>query len=140
VAYLFDTDAVSELFKPRPNARYVAWLQGVTRAEQFTSSVVVGELFAGALRARARAVHLRNIKERVLPALTVLAYDLEAAEIYGRIRAELEDRGKPVADGDLQIAATAISHGLVVVTGNIHHFERIRGILLDPILSESRGV
>ena len=45
MAYLFDTDAISEVLKPRPPAGYVRWLASIPREEQFTSAVVVGELF-----------------------------------------------------------------------------------------------
>ncbi len=48
MAFLFDTDAISEVLRRRPLPGYVRWLSGVPRAEQFTSAVVVGELFKGA--------------------------------------------------------------------------------------------
>jgi predicted nucleic acid-binding protein len=136
--YLFDTDAISELFKPQPNSPYVEWLRGVSREEQFTSAVVVVELFAGALRSRAPARHLKNLRERVVPILTVLAYDVRAAEVYGRARAHLEDTGQRVADADLQIAATAVAHGLTVVTGNVRHFERVPGLTIERVLADAR--
>ena len=91
MAYLFDTDAISEVLRPKPLHRYVRWLQTIPRAEQFTSAVVVGELFKGAFRSRNAARHLRNIESRVLPAVTVLPYDLEVARVYGAMQAHLED-------------------------------------------------
>jgi len=48
VAFLFDTDAISEVLRRRPLPGYVRWLSGVPRIEQFTNAVVVGELFKGA--------------------------------------------------------------------------------------------
>jgi tRNA(fMet)-specific endonuclease VapC len=136
--YLFDTDAISEMFKPRPNARYLRWLRGVRSGDQLTSTVVIGELFAGAFRSRARERHVSNIVERVLPLLTVVPYDLAAAEAYGRIRAHLETAGTRIEDADLQIAATALSRGLTVVTGNLCHFSRVPGLSIEPVLAESR--
>jgi predicted nucleic acid-binding protein len=91
VAFLFDTDAISEVLRRRPSERYVAWLRGVPRAEQFTSAVVVGELFKGAYRSPDAPRHLRNIETRVLPALTVLSYDVDVARAYGALRAQLEE-------------------------------------------------
>jgi len=44
MAYLFDTDAVSEVLKRRPALAYLRWLRTVSRGDQFTSAVVVGEL------------------------------------------------------------------------------------------------
>jgi tRNA(fMet)-specific endonuclease VapC len=138
MAYLFDTDAISEVLKPRPAAGYAAWLAAIPREEQFTSAVVVGELFKGAFRSSAAARHLENVEKRVLPAVTVLSYDVAAARVYGQVRAQLESAGRPLADADLQIAATALVHDLELVTGNVKHFKRVPGLRISPILAEAR--
>ena len=138
MAFLFDTDAISEVLKPRPLPAYVAWLRTVPRADQLTSAVVAGELFKGAYRSTDAARHLRNIEARVLPAATVLPYDVEVARIYGALQAQLEGAGRGLADADLQIAATAVHHGLELVTGNLRHFGRIPGLRLCTILDDAR--
>jgi predicted nucleic acid-binding protein len=138
MAYLFDTDAISETLRPRPAPEYLAWLKSVPREEQYTSAVCVGELYAGAFRSKARDRHLANIEERVLAAVTALPFDTAVAKVFGQIRARLEDQGAPLADADLQIAAAAIYHGLELVTGNVRHFERVPSLVLNPILAESR--
>lgn len=139
MAYLFDTDAISELFKPRPAAGYVRWLRAVPREEQYTSAVVVGELYQGAFRSSAVARHLENIEKRVLPSVTVLSYDAAAARVYGEIRARLEAAGRPLADADLQIAATALLHDLELVTGNVKHFGRVPRLRISTALAEARA-
>lgn len=139
MAYLFDTDAISEVLKPRPAAGYVAWLATVPREEQFTSAVVVGELFKGAFRSAAAARHVENVEKRVLPAVTVLSFDVAAARVYGQTRARLESAGRPLADADLQIAATALVHDLELVTGNVKHFGRVPGLRISPVLAEARS-
>ena len=138
-AYLFDTDAISELLKPRPAAGYVRWLAAIPREEQFTSAVVVGELYKGAFRSSAVARHLENIEKRVLPAVTVLSYDVAAARAYGQVRAQLESTGRPLADADLQIASTALVHDLELVTGNVKHFNRVPGLRIAPALADARA-
>lgn len=138
MAYLFDTDAISELLRTQPLAPYVNWLKAIPREEQFTSAVVMGELYKGAYRSRLRDHHLANIADRVLPAVTVLPYDLATAQIFGKIRAHLEEAGTILADADLQIGATAIYHSLEIVTGNLRHFERIPGLKINTILAEAR--
>jgi predicted nucleic acid-binding protein len=138
MAYLFDTDAISELLRPRPASAYVEWLRGVPREDQFTSAVVIGELYRGAFRSAGRKRHLFNIRHRILPAITVLPYDLAVAEVCGLLAAKLEDDGKPLADADLQIAATAVYHNLELVSGNLRHFARIPQLRLNPILAHSR--
>jgi tRNA(fMet)-specific endonuclease VapC len=137
MAYLFDTDAISEVLKPRPAAGYVKWLAAVPREEQFTSAVVVGELYQGAFRSSAAARHLENVEKRVLPAVTVLSYDVAAARVYGQVRAQLESAGRPLADADLQIAATALRHDLELVTGNVKHFKRVPGLRISLALADA---
>jgi tRNA(fMet)-specific endonuclease VapC len=139
MAFLFDTDAISELLRPRPARAYVEWIMKVAREAQFTSAVVIGELYKGAYRSRNRERHLTNIEQRVLPAVTVLPFDISIAKVFGEIRAHLEDNGTILPDADIQIAATAISHGLELITGNLRHFNRIPDLKLNHILADSRN-
>jgi tRNA(fMet)-specific endonuclease VapC len=138
VPYLFDTDAVSEVFKPRPNLVYLSWLATIPRREQFTSAIVIGEIFAGAFGNRQTDRHLVNLRERLLPRITVLPFDVAAAEAYGRIRAALTASGELIEDADMQIAATAIAHGMSLVTGNVQHHGRIPGLDLCRALADAR--
>lgn len=138
MAYLFDTDAISEVLRSRPAPRYVEWLRHVPREEQFTSAVTIGELYKGAFRSRDEQRHLANIEERVLEAVSVLPCDVAVAREYGRVRAYLEERAALLPDADLQIAATAIYHGLELVTGNLSHFARLPDLTVNPILAECR--
>ncbi len=138
MAFLFDTDAISEVLRRKPARPYLRWLASIPRAEQFTSAVVIGELYKGAFRSPDRERHLENIDSRVLQAVTVLPYDVAVARVFGEIQAGLARHGQGLADADLQIAATAIHHGLEVVTGNVRHFERIPGIRIQPALATAR--
>jgi predicted nucleic acid-binding protein len=138
MAFLFDTDAISELLRQSPSSTYVKWLMQVPREEQFTSAVVIGELYKGAYRSQARERHLSNIEQRVLPSITVLPYDLGCAKVFGEVRASLEETGTILPDADIQIAATAIYHDLELVTDNLRHFQRIEKLRLNTILSDSR--
>ena len=136
MAFLFDTDAISELLRPRPAIAYVKWIMKVAREEQFTSAVVIGELYKGAYRSQDRERHLTNIEQRVLPAVTVLPYDISIAKVFGKIRAHLEEIGTILPDADIQIAATAIGYDLELITGNLSHFSRIPDLKLNNILAK----
>jgi tRNA(fMet)-specific endonuclease VapC len=138
MAYLFDTDAISELLRPRPLSAYVDWIGTVPREEQFTSAVVVGELYKGAYRSQAQQLHLANIEHRILPAITVLPYDVATAKEFGKIRARLEETGTILPDAALQIAATAIYHDLLLISGNLRHFSRITNLKINSILADAR--
>ena len=138
-AYLFDADALSEPVKRQPASAFLSWLATIPRERQFTSAVVIGELFAGAYRKAASERHRLHIEEHILPALTVIPYETEVARVYGRLRAELQDAGTPLSVPDLQIAATAVHYDLELVTGNIRHFERIPGLLICRALADGRA-
>ncbi len=139
MAFLFDTDAISKLLRPRPARAYVKWIMKVAREEQFTSAVVIGELYKGAYRSQDWERHLTNIAQRVLPAVTVLPYGIGIAKVFGKIRAHLEEIGTILPDADIQIAATAIGYDLELITGNLRHFSRIPDLKLNNILANSQN-
>jgi tRNA(fMet)-specific endonuclease VapC len=60
--------------------------------------------------------------------VTILEYDRVAAREYGRVRALLEKRGRPIGIADTMIAAHALSQRLTLVTNNGKHFRRVRGL------------
>jgi predicted nucleic acid-binding protein len=138
VAYLFDTDAISETFRPRPLPRYAEWMNTLELGAQFTSAVVIGELYKGAFECPHTERILANIESDVLPILTVLPYNESIARIYGEISASLAAAGQMFATSDLQIAATALHHGLTLVTGNLRHFSRIAGLDISRALADAR--
>ena len=138
MAFLFDTDAISEVLRRKPAPDYLLWLTTIPRAEQFTSAVVIGELYKGAFRSSDRARHLQNIEDRVLSAVTTLPYDSVVARTFGEIHAGLTRQGRILTDADLQIAATALHHGLELVTGNVRNFDLVPGLRINRILSEAR--
>ena len=139
MSYLFDTDAISELLRAKPAEGYLAWLRTIPVTEQLTTTITMAELYWGAHRSPARERHLRNIDERVVPALRVLPFDLAAARIFGQIKATLEAAGRPLADADLQIAAISLAGGHELVTGNLRHFSRVPGLRINTALAATRS-
>src|SRR5690242_13709715 len=107
MALLFDTDAISEVLRPKPAELYMTWLRTVPVDEQLTTAITVGELYWGAHRSAARERHLRKIEEALLPSLRVLPFDAKAAKQFGELKAMLDNQGTPLADADLQIASIA---------------------------------
>jgi tRNA(fMet)-specific endonuclease VapC len=94
-----------------------------------TSSVVVGELELGVVRRGSRK--LRRQLDGFYAGGEVLAYDVEAARRYGRIAATLLAEGLRIGVEDTMVAAHALSQGLVLVTHDRRHFERIRGLRVE---------
>jgi predicted nucleic acid-binding protein len=105
MVYLFDTDAISETLRKKPLQEYIEWLKTLTREQQYTSSIVISELYKGAYRSSKREQFIDKIRTKILPVLTILPFDANTAQIYGQIAAELEQTGQILAHPDLQIAA-----------------------------------
>jgi len=131
--YLVDTDVFSELRRSRRNRNIVAWFGDVNAADLFLSVVTIGEIELGISRqqhlnpvfAQQLAdwldLTLRAYGERILP-LTV-----GIARRWGRLAAQLGNKQL-----DLAIAATALEHGLTVVTRNVSDFEPTGVPILNP--------
>lgn len=131
--YLVDTDVVSELRKRKRHPNVVAWFAAVVSTDLFVCTITIGEIELGIERQRtinpafAQAladwldVTLRAYGERVLP-LTV-----GIARRWGRLAAQLGNKRL-----DLAIAATALEHGLVVVTRNVSDFQPTGVRVLNP--------
>jgi tRNA(fMet)-specific endonuclease VapC len=134
--FLLDTDIVSNLVKQRPSNLLIGRLAAVPADQQYTSSITLGEILYGILRARSGSAALRQRIDRLLSGImTILPFDANAARYYGQIRADLERQGIPIGDADTRIAAIAMTHGLVVVTGNVRHFSRIPGLVVQNWLA-----
>lgn len=126
---ILDTDVLSAIVSPRCPERVVKELEGA-EGPIHTTAVNWGEITYGLVR-HARGNRLRKAYEtRVLPALEVLAFDAECAEVYGGLRARLEKKGERLGEADLMIAAIALHHGLTLVSGNTRHFSRVPGLAL----------
>jgi predicted nucleic acid-binding protein len=124
VRYLLDTNVVSELVRPKPDARVLAWFRGVDEASLHLSVLTLGELRSGVgqLREPARRERLRVWLERDLPERLedrLLPVTAAVADRWGRLIAEA---GRPLAAVDSLLAATALHHGLRMVTRNVKHF------------------
>lgn len=132
--YCFDTDTLSATIGRNPPLGLVRKLAAVPPDEQFTTAICAGELLYGAAKAK-RPDLAERIRQEVLPTLTVLAFDERAAEVYGKLRAELEERGQPLHEAGLRIASIALANGLTVVSGNTRHFKRVPGLSVENWLA-----
>jgi len=129
--FLFDTDTLSNTLKKRPSPVLLRRLAQTPPEQQFTSTITVGEFVYGAYKSDRPDHFLRQLEERVWPNVQILAFDEASARTYGKLRAELEKQGKPLAEPDLRIAAIALTHGLTVVTANTRHFSRVPGLKVE---------
>ena len=133
--YLLDTDIISATLKPRAPSSLLRRLARVPPGETFTSAITLSELLFGAIR-RPRPNLLERI-ERIVTVMPVLPFDEDAARRYADIKADLEQKGLPLAEPDLRIAATALAAHLTLVTGNVRHFSRVPGLTVENWLTDT---
>ncbi len=130
--YLLDTNVVSELRKPRPHRTVVAWLDSVDDASIHLSAVTIGEIQAGIELTReqdaAKAAEIEAWLDLVSSCYNVLVMDGLAFRRWAR----LMHRQSDTLYEDAMIAATAVVHGLIVVTRNVADFTPFGVPLLNP--------
>ncbi|MEE4111831.1 MAG: type II toxin-antitoxin system VapC family toxin [Desulfobacteraceae bacterium] len=129
--FLFDTDILSNIIRPRPAQALLERLENLHRAVQFTSAINVGEIYFGACRSPKKNQILKAFTASVFPNLTVLPFDAQSGCVFGQLKAELEKAGTRCSEPDLRIAAITIQHHLTLVSGNVRHFTRIPGLKVE---------
>ena len=93
-------------------------------------AMVEGELFYGVEKSERRDENREKVKA-LLAFLPVCHADDETMEKFGELKAKAEAAGRRVDDADMIIAATAMRHGAVLVTGNTRHFSRFDGLEIE---------
>ena len=94
------------------------------------SSLVVAELDYGAKASQKAKENIEKL-HRFVDIVRVIPFDLECAKIFGTIKSKLRKLGKPTGEMDALIAATAMSHKALLVTGNRKHFENIESLKVE---------
>lgn len=124
MSFLLDTDTCSAYIKANPRVlnRFMQHSGGL-----HVSTVTVGELYVWALRRRAPAYRLQQVQD-LLQQVVVREVTLAVAQKYGEVQAALMDAGKKAPEMDLLIAATALAHGLILVTHNTRHYANVPGL------------
>ena len=131
--FLIDTDVLSALRKRKRHPEVAHWVEEQRSADLYLSVVSVGEIERGIVRQQRRdPVHARVLAAWLDSVLAlhgerILAVDLSAARRWGRLSGFLGHEG-----AGLLIAATALEHGLTVVTRNVRHFNPTGVPVLDP--------
>jgi tRNA(fMet)-specific endonuclease VapC len=127
--YVLDTTAFSAAM--RKDSALLSVMMGYRPNDIVTVPPVIAEIQYGISRLRnatKKVLLLKAERDRLLSVVTVLPWLSEASQKFGEIKANLERSGKMIDDFDIVIAAIAISHQCGVLTANLKHFERIRGL------------
>ena len=125
--YLLDTNIVSEFSKDKPNEQVLEFYRA-RKDLCAISSVTWQELTRGVARMPEgrKKQYLEKCLENYEEDFEVISFDKFSAQICGEIQAAAEKNGKPVPYYDSQIAATAVSNSMVLVTHNTSDFEQFK--------------
>jgi predicted nucleic acid-binding protein len=130
--YLLDTNVISELRRARPHGAVLAWVRGARDADLHVSAVTIGELQAGVEITRDRdprkAMEIEAWLDQIAGAYNVLPMDAATFRLWAR----LVHRQASNLIEDAMIAATAMTHNLIVVTRNVKDFRRFGVRTLNP--------
>jgi predicted nucleic acid-binding protein len=133
---LLDTCVISEPLRKSPNPRLLQWWREQNELSLFLSTLVIGELEKGIqkLPASPRRETLLMTLESVIRQFEsrVLPVDTAVGRRWGMLCAECERAGNPLPAVDGLIAATALTHDLVVVTRNVDDFAQSGVVTLNP--------
>ena len=127
--YMLDTNICIYIAKEHPQ-EVKAHFERLKPGQLVMSAITYGELSYGASKSRQKAKALAQLEELVqdIPAVDV---DSRAGQVYGEIRAALEQQGRLIGNNDLWIGAHALAMNLTLVTNNEREFKRIPGLPVE---------
>ena len=134
---ILDTNVLSELMRPKPSARVVAWVAKRSPTELFTTSITEAEIFYGIellakgkrreqFQAAADAMFTEDLAGRIL------GFESDAARAFSKIAAQRRALGRPISHADAQIAAIAQVRMAKLATRNVADFQDCGVDIVDP--------
>ena len=134
---IIDTNVVAELMKASPAGEVVSWMNDQEASTLFLTTITLGEIGYGLeiLPQGKRRLQLEQGFERVIAeAFTgrILAFDEEAARLYGVLMGRRKAIGRPLSILDGQIASIARARGCAVATRNVRDFAECGVDILNP--------
>lgn len=131
--YLLDTNICIYIIKKSPEQvlkklELIANDEG--KNEIYLSSITVAELYYGVEKSSQSEKNLEALKGFLTP-FQIIDFDHESAEVFGRVRSDLEKKGTVIGPYDLQIASIAIAHDFTLVTNNTKEFTRVDSLSLE---------
>ena len=125
--YLLDTDSVS--YALRGQGDVADRIRKQRPSELCLSAITLAELRFGADRKGSRKLH--GLIDTFASAVDVIPFDDVAATEFGRVGTLLAERGTPIGEFDILIAAHAVALRCTLVTNNTRHFSKVPGLSLE---------
>ncbi|HET9086242.1 MAG TPA: type II toxin-antitoxin system VapC family toxin [Acidobacteriaceae bacterium] len=134
---VLDTNVLSELMRPNPSLRVLAWMRQLPRPQMAVTAITEAEIFYGVellpqgkrknqFLSEAESMFAEDFRGRTLP------FDSEAARLYAKIASARRAKGKPISVPDAQIAAIVLAHNAVLATRNIMDFAGCGVQIVNP--------
>lgn len=130
ISHLLDTSVYCQPLKPRPLQAVEEHWNNLGDSAVATSVICEAELLYGLElknSVRLRALYDRWLKDRI----AVFPVNFAVAQAFSVIKSACRRKGLPASDFDFLIAATARTHGLILATLNVRHFETIEGLAVE---------
>lgn len=127
--YLLDTNICIFIINRKP-AHVLERFREAVRKKVYLSSITIAELQFGVYNSRNIEKNRIALTEFAAP-FSVLNFDDEDAEEYGRLRSYLTQKGTIIGPYDMMLAAQALSKDLIVVTDNVGEFSRIKDLRIE---------
>lgn len=123
--FILDTNIIIALFAKDPTIHDCI----AKAAEVFVPSIAIGELYFGAYNSQKNQENICRIDEFVLNN-TILACNTDTARRYGELKNRLKEKGRPIPENDIWIAAIAKQYGLILVTKD-EHFDAVEDLIVE---------
>ncbi len=132
MSHLLDTNSFIDHLRRGPCSNVTGKLAATPPGSVYLCSVVLAELFYGAMHGGAvhQAANLALIA-RLRQQFVSMPFEDRAAEEYGKIRAHLAALGTPIGPNDMMIAAIALANQVTLVSHNTTEFSRVPGLALE---------
>jgi tRNA(fMet)-specific endonuclease VapC len=128
MSFLIDTDII--IYSIKGNLEVQAKFKENEKYPFSISVITYGELLFGAKKSKFVEKNL-SVVYRIKELFPVINVDKAVIEMFSDLKAKSQKSGKIVQDMDLLIASTAMTHNLTLVTNNIRHFEKIKGLKIE---------
>jgi len=131
--YMLDTDIFSYII----NNRYPKLRE---KFSKLSNNICISAITYAEVRYGARkkgSAKLDSLIEMLAELIEIVPWTATEAVAYATIRDDLEKRGMPIGANDTLIAASAKTHGSILVTNNEEHFMRVQGLLIENWVTTS---
>jgi len=128
MAFLIDTDII--IYSLKKNNIVISNFKKFSNYPKAISVISYGELYFGAKKSKNVEKNIA-IAKRISETFEVIEIDKTIIELFGEIKAKMQQTGNIISDFDLLIGVTALSFNYTLVTNNENHFNKIEGLRIE---------